>query len=88
MAEIDMAEEQGALEHRERSAQRTARTSQKPGVGGNPVLKEAHLRGDYQYFAYQLRYGGNPRGWRKKDIAAALPIMDRLALGSHAPEAF
>jgi len=45
----------------------------------NPVLVEAAHRGDYAYFAYQLRYGKNPRSYKKKDIKKALPIIDRWA---------
>lgn len=49
----------------------------------NPVIKEAKVRGDYAYFAYQLRYNDSAvwlEKYTKADIDAALPVIDRLAL--------
>ncbi len=50
----------------------------------NPVVLEAKTRGDYSVFAAQLR-GPNikkirsSRGWSKKEVKKALPIIDGLA---------
>lgn len=50
----------------------------------NPVVKEAHDRGDYAYFLSQLerpfpRQARKVRGWSKKQVRKAIPIIRKLA---------
>lgn len=45
----------------------------------NPVLVEAHHRGDYADFATQLRRNPRPERWLASDVRRALPTIDEWA---------
>lgn len=49
----------------------------------NPVLQEAHVRGDYADFLEQLERGNEENrkrhGWTKKQVKKAIPIIRKLA---------
>ena len=47
--------------------------------GMNPVLVEARERGDYSYFAEQLRRSPRSGAWRARDVKRALPVIDQWA---------
>ncbi len=48
----------------------------------NPVVQEAHSRGDYEYFLKQLERGTEAnrkrQGWTKKQVRKAIPIIRKI----------
>lgn len=49
----------------------------------NPVVAEAHTRGDFEDFLVQLERGSTEnrkrKGWTKKQVRRAIPIIRQLA---------